>query len=346
MNKDNQPTSEFYQKMFYVLSLTCFVSNVFGCISNAALYGVSFATYVYGASAVIVGLCGIYGYVTKRIRIANAIILLLISWLEFPYIFLTYGTSTLLYFIVAIVAIAVFLPAKVRTIYFLISMAVDLGALFYQKMYATEIIDRYDEDSVFIAIIFTFVIIAVAVYVMLVQFVVQYDKQRQKIIEMSRRLEQAANMDALTQIYNRRYLTEILEQYQREDKRDFVVALLDIDDFKKINDTYGHVYGDEVLVEFGRLMRTEIAGFGFAARFGGEEFMLVFDNTDKSNALTVLNRIGAKLKDFSLRTKDIAITFSGGLEEYDNEVSINELFNRVDEKLYRSKTNGKSQITV
>lgn len=110
------------------------------------------------------------------------------------------------------------------------------------------------------------------------------------------------------------------------------------------NDTYGHVYGDEVLTELARLMKQEIRGKGIAARYGGEEYMLLFETPDRQKALDSLDRIKEGLGAYSMSTRQITITFSGGMEEYRTEGKIDELFRSTDKKLYEAKNGGKNRI--
>lgn len=86
------------------------------------------------------------------------------------------------------------------------------------------------------------------------------------------------HLDPLTKLYNRRFLTEHLDEKITRGDNEFAVALLDIDDFKKINDTYGHVYGDETLTSFAKIMMKHMEEQGIAARFGGVE---VFQQEDR-----------------------------------------------------------------
>ena len=93
--------------------------------------------------------------------------------------------------------------------------------------------------------------------------------------------------DPLTGIYNRRYYEEVA----RKTIGPAGVALMDVDDFKVVNDTYGHGYGDDVLREAGRLMLEEMLGKGIASRFGGEEFMLVFEEDNREQVLQAFQNI-------------------------------------------------------
>lgn len=105
------------------------------------------------------------------------------------------------------------------------------------------------------------------------------------------------HLDPLTKLYNRRFLTEHLDEKITRGDNEFAVALLDIDDFKKINDTYGHVYGDETLTSFAKIMMKHMEGQGIAARFGGEEFMLVFDHTDLVKIRACMDKMKEILSD-------------------------------------------------
>ena len=92
---------------------------------------------------------------------------------------------------------------------------------------------------------------------------------------------------------------------------------MDVDEFKAVNDTYGHGYGDDVLREAGRLMLEEMMGKGIAARFGGEEFMLVFEQDDRDQVLNSFRNIQEGLRRYSQNTRQTDITISGGMERYE-----------------------------
>ena len=124
----------------------------------------------------------------------------------------------------------------------------------------------------------------------------------------------------------------------------FIAVMMDIDDFKKINDTYGHTFGDRVLTIFAKLIVQEVGTDGFAARFGGEEFMIIFDHDNQDFALQILKTLGSKLEEHFQKEQQISVTFSGGLELYSNRKKIDELIMNADNKLYQAKRNGKNQI--
>ena len=193
------------------------------------------------------------------------------------------------------------------------------------------------------AMICSYAVVVILVYAVITIIILQYKMQTEKILDMSRELEMAANQDSLTKLYNRRYLTDRLQQWMSLPGKEFWVALIDIDDFKHINDTYGHMYGDKVLIEFSKYMTEEIGADGIAARFGGEEFMLIFEDANMDIAMDTLERIRCRLLEFSRDNKTL-ITFSCGLTKYCKEQKITQLFNEADEKLYVAKRSGKNQI--
>jgi diguanylate cyclase (GGDEF)-like protein len=128
------------------------------------------------------------------------------------------------------------------------------------------------------------------------------------------------------------------------------VAIIDIDYFKKVNDTYGHLVGDQVLTEIGKtlckknlLRLTDVVG-----RFGGEEFLIIFPDTSSRNALFPLNKLIEYIRRQEIKTKDgdiVRVTVSIGVSEYsENDKSINDIIKRADVALYAAKDNGRDQI--
>ena len=119
----------------------------------------------------------------------------------------------------------------------------------------------------------------------------QYEKQRAQIIKMTEELELVAHYDQLTSLYNRRYMMDTLEKWMTTEDKDFVVVYIDLDNYKVINDTYGFVFGDKVLVEFSKIIKENIGNMGFASRYGGQEFVIMIDKASKQETLNILEKI-------------------------------------------------------
>ena len=97
-------------------------------------------------------------------------------------------------------------------------------------------------------------------------------------------------------------------------------------------------------LELARIMKERVEGKGIAARYGGEEFMLLFEEADHTAAMEIMNQMKAELREYSMRTRQIAITFSAGVEEYRTEERIDVLFHNADQKLYQAKNSGKNRM--
>ena len=171
-------------------------------------------------------------------------------------------------------------------------------------------------------------------------------KETQLELEYKNRiLSEISSIDGLTKIGNHRTLIEHLKAEIAETSRTsspLSIALFDIYDFKKVNDSKGHVYGDQVLVDLASIITKSIRGTDFAGRYGGEEFMVIFPNTTLSVASKISERIRQAVEDYNF-VDGLRVTISGGTSQYNNE-TITELVHSADTKLYTAKRNGKNQI--
>ena len=172
-----------------------------------------------------------------------------------------------------------------------------------------------------------------------------------KILQYNKKLEQMASTDTLTSLWNRRAMTQHLstlsQQYVKH-HMNFCVAILDIDFFKHVNDEHGHGMGDYVLKSLSYMLKNNMDGKGQVARWGGEEFLLTFENTDLDRAYKLLDQIRARIAEQEFTFKDVSLhlTITGGIEEYSMTESIDAIITRADEKLYRGKTSGRNQIVA
>ena len=239
--------------------------------------------------------------------------------------------------------LSIFFPRPYHVPVIAFTILLDVTVMILSVLYPNNIEDM-NPIAQLGTLLWSYMIVAVSVATMLCNLIREYMCQHRQLTKINRELEYAANHDALTGVYNRRYLIHTLEQWMSTENKHFIVALIDIDNFKDLNDTYGHVYGDEILAELARLMKQEISGKGIAARYGGEEFMLLFENPDRKMAFDILEQIKKGLGEYSMKTRQMTVTFSGGLEEYRPESKIDELFSRVDKKLYKAKSDGKNHI--
>ncbi len=160
-------------------------------------------------------------------------------------------------------------------------------------------------------------------------------------------------LDELTGLYNRRYIIQqfetILNTYS-EERGPSSVALLDLDEFKEINDTFGHNVGDEVLICFSKLMQSVTRETEIVGRYGGDEFLLIFTNSDSQAANKILLRILEQSKNLMKDKFNIQLTFSAGLVEIKSKVtqddSTKAIIEKVDRLLYLAKETGRNRIEL
>jgi diguanylate cyclase (GGDEF)-like protein/PAS domain S-box-containing protein len=167
-----------------------------------------------------------------------------------------------------------------------------------------------------------------------------------KLQEQIQEVEYSASHDRLTGLYNRREFETIFEKEMHRAKRygySLSVVLFDIDDFKKINDTYGHKIGDEVLIGISILVQKIIRDSDIIARWGGEEFIIIFPESDLQNTKEKAEHI-RKTIDLEIFPKNLHITCSFGVTTYLKEDTSDSLFIRCDNALYKAKNKGKNNV--
>lgn len=165
-----------------------------------------------------------------------------------------------------------------------------------------------------------------------------------------RELERLTYTDALTGVYNRRYLDYLLENEKaRAERFDHPVGLLmiDLDDFKRVNDEYGHLKGDEVLVEFARLLCGSVRKVDRVVRFGGDEFLVVLLETDEVGAEVARERITRIVREgfanSAVLLDECSIGFSSGVVVRRPGEDMGELLRQADRRMYEEKTAGEAE---
>ena len=173
-----------------------------------------------------------------------------------------------------------------------------------------------------------------------------------KVIEVAayERTERSAVTDGLTGLFNRAYLLQALRHEVLRSKRHELkisLLLLDLDDFKQVNDTLGHLEGDRVLARAAGLVRESVREIDVAARYGGEEFAVVLPETSRIGAYVVAERIRSQVEERFRRGRGPRVTLSGGIATWpDDAATPADVIVRADEGLYRAKAAGKNRIVL
>jgi diguanylate cyclase (GGDEF)-like protein len=184
--------------------------------------------------------------------------------------------------------------------------------------------------------------------------VAQLQRENIDLIMKNRVLAEVSARDALTGLYNRWYVMEKIESEMNRSLRHgspVALLMLDIDHFKRINDSFGHAAGDQVLKSFGQVLRESCRVYDVPGRYGGEEFCIILPETRIGSTTAVAERIRQRLaaSRFDVGTDRVAITASIGIAGMDADggvVSSAALIERADRALYSAKNNGRNRVEV
>jgi diguanylate cyclase (GGDEF)-like protein len=174
-----------------------------------------------------------------------------------------------------------------------------------------------------------------------------------KVIEIAiyESTARSAVTDGLTGLFNHEYfVTALRRETERSRRHSLKVSLVmvDVDDFKAINDTYGHLEGDQILTQTATLVSQSLREIDIAARYGGEEFAIILPDTPRMGAFVVADRMRRRVDEhFRRLEKGPPVTVSGGVATFpDDAPDVEQLIKRADEGLYRSKGEGKNRVSV
>ncbi|MCF2945637.1 sensor domain-containing diguanylate cyclase [Paenibacillus tarimensis] len=165
--------------------------------------------------------------------------------------------------------------------------------------------------------------------------------------EMERQLRELSVTDELTRLHNRRYFDiKFREETIRSERfaHPLSLVLIDLDHFKQVNDTHGHLAGDMVLKQVAAAIQQEVRQTDYCARFGGEEFALLLPETDEDGAVDVAERISQRIK--ALDFGSFSVTASFGIMTQSSDFDIQPMIEQADQALYQAKDNGRDQICV
>ena len=170
----------------------------------------------------------------------------------------------------------------------------------------------------------------------------------QKVEERTKELRKMVITDELTALFNRRHILELLETELEKAKRygrNLSLIMMDLDFFKKINDSYGHQFGDEVLKKVGIILQHNTRNLDLVGRYGGEEFLLILPETDLKKAALVAEKLRQKIKNAEIKAGEFRLTASFGAAQFKDELS-QQLIRRADKLLYKAKAEGRDRVKI
>ena len=181
----------------------------------------------------------------------------------------------------------------------------------------------------------------------------ELSNSRKKLRSSMITIQDMALHDDLTGFYNRRHLMELIETENNRSVRTgsvFSLAMMDLDKFKNVNDTFGHQAGDDVLITFSNIIRNVLRKTDFCGRYGGEEFLIVLTETDLKDARIFADRIRSCVEECLVLDlgsgRKFKVTVSIGLAEHLKNEGIDRTISRADEAMYKAKNNGRNRVEV
>ena len=341
MNKKSDTVnSELRGKLFIVLALTGCISNIAGFTANAVIFGFTPQTLFCAACALVIIVSSLVGFFTGRTYVATFIILLVLGFVEFPMLYISYGASTAVYMLVAEIGIITFMKPMHRVIMGAAVFVADIAAFIVRSKFPHL---NMANDNMELDTLFSFVIAFIGIMVAVAIVIVQFERQAKQLSEMGEELTLAVNTDPLTEIRNRRYLIEYLEnQLSQDEKKKHCAVLIDLDLFKSVNDTYGHADGDIAISTVGQALAQESSASATCARFGGDEFVAAWacNSSSSEEEAAFRKRIQNYLDEFNASSgKPYTISSSLGIVVAvpSEDITLDEFIKVTDEKMYEEK---------
>lgn len=189
-------------------------------------------------------------------------------------------------------------------------------------------------------------LIAIILIVLIINHKMRKEISRRKKAE--KELQDYANKDSLTQIFNRGKIDLLIQDEIKKSKKynhTFSIIFLDIDDFKRINDNFGHIKGDEVLIHISNLVSNNIRETDFIGRWGGEEFIILLPKTTSNDAFIIANDLKQLVSKTNFGINN-TLTISLGISQYLPKDTKNDLIKRADDAMYFIKSKGKNAVKV
>lgn len=342
----------FRDRLYFLFGSAGFISAAAAFVA-AIFSGLPAAAAIASAASffVMLGLM-ILSFCLEDITVPRIVCALFLNLFMFPALFWMTGgidCGMIYYFILGLCVCALILEGNLRIVVLTISLASYLLHLqlgFAHPEWASLL--SYEER--WADTLASFAIVSVFVAAVIIIMAIEYQSEHDKVLQIAARLREQSITDSLTGLHNSRFLLselEALQQQRQTQNRPAALLMLDIDDFKHINDNYGHRRGDQVLARFALLMQEMAQQQGCtAARYGGEEFVVILPDRSPAQghafaeALRVMVSTDPLLSELAGRPFSV----SGGVAECLPDETPYDWIGRADERMYTAKHRGKNQI--
>ncbi len=307
-------------------------------------------------SFIILIICLLIPVLADNLEKPIIVLILLVAFVYIPFLYFTNGGNdgvVMILFILILFYEAFYLNGK------MLKIIISATIIFYSLLviyghYHPQYIMRYNSSfDKFIVSLLVLDSVAIVVSIVAISVFKGYRYEHMKSVRLSQELEkqnkslvELSIRDQLTGVYNRRHFISILNselEYFKTYKQHFYLLMIDIDDFKQINDKHGHLFGDDVLRKVAQQLVISTREHDIIARYGGEEFVAVISHLNPDDSLTISERIRSNISKLDLRY-NAKVTVSIGITSNIESDSIEEVIERADKMLYKAKHSGKNCV--
>lgn len=349
INKQDSLEKILFWVSLLMVVIATFISSISSIIEELPFSTVIFCVLSFTSFLVI----GLIAQLTKRISLSYSLMCIWMCGIVLPIQFFMYGglnSSLIIYFFGAVFLCSLHANKFARRMLVAFSI-IAFETTFILSWFFPEWITKIDEKTTFVDYCLTFLLLSIALTATTSYLMTLYSENKKNKDMLFNQLEYLAHNDPLTDLYNRRHFINYLTSIVWPRKEDFYVFMYDIDNFKHINDTYGHPFGDVILCEVSKVSHaSENDEIGeCAVRYGGEEFIHLIRANSMEEAFEKAETIRKGVNAIHFDDKpEMKISISGGLVACANPsfANQNKMLSDVDSLLYKAKAQGKNQTCI
>ena len=290
-----------------------------------------------------------FSYETK-IRLEKPL-LIFICFINIPFMFFHtggYDGTALLFSLMGIFCLCIVFDKNQRYILVTLNILVNISLCIMQYFFPHLVAPHESQLTELIDLVVAIYLSCAGMAIITVQVNQSYVTDRNRIAALAEKLNDMSNRDALTGAYNRRYIQTYLERELELVKRtgkEISILVIDIDHFKKINDTFGHRFGDQVLIKLCETVSENLRKYDILVRMGGEEFLVVLNSIDFESSYDSATRIKDAVSNMQFEN-GTKVTVSIGLAQAKHEDTTDTIIDRADSCLYKAKRSGRNAVVT
>ena len=313
------------------------------------------------ASAIMLLVVLYVAYGLKKMDLARLMLCYVLNCLVIPLAFFSCGgidSGMPLYMLAGLFLVVPVLKGAKRIICLIVSYITDIACIIVSYYFMpsgfveeqeVKLVAHLSLEARVIDMISSLILIGLYIIITTTIIMDAYQKERESTAELLMKLDELSSKDELTGLYNRRELFRFLEDKPVKDDERYYLCMIDIDHFKKLNDTYGHFFGNVVLKQLAAIMMQEACDENneLVVRYGGEEFLIIIKADRQEDAYRRMDRMRANFVDVRWdKDPDLVTSFSGGLVRFARFGSTAEAIDYADKLLYAAKEGGRNRISM